>query len=93
MKKLLIYLKDYKKETVCAPLFKMLEAMFELFVPFVMADIIDSGIRQSNAGFVLRSGLLLVVLGLVGLVLLHYGTVFCGQSGGGIFHEAEARPF
>lgn len=67
MKKLLIYLKDYKKETVCAPLFKMLEAMFELFVPFVMADIIDSGIRQSNAGFVLRSGLLLVVLGLVGL--------------------------
>ncbi len=68
MKKLLVYLKDYKKETVCAPLFKMLEAMFELFVPFVVADIIDYGIGESNAGFVLRQGLLLIVLGLVGLV-------------------------
>ena len=67
MKKLLVYLKDYKKESVCAPLFKMLEAMFELFVPFVMADIIDNGIGEANAGFVLRQGLLLVVLGLVGL--------------------------
>ncbi|MDE7199682.1 MAG: ABC transporter ATP-binding protein, partial [Lachnospiraceae bacterium] len=68
MKKLLIYLKDYKKETVCAPLFKMLEATFELFVPLVMADIIDYGIRQANSGYVLRSGLLLVGLGLVGLL-------------------------
>lgn len=67
MKKLLVYLKDYKKESVCAPLFKMLEAMFELFVPFVMADIIDNGIGEANASFVLRQGLLLVVLGLVGL--------------------------
>ncbi|MDE7247578.1 MAG: ABC transporter ATP-binding protein, partial [Lachnospiraceae bacterium] len=67
MKKLLIYLKDYKKETVCAPLFKMLEATFELFVPLVMAAIIDYGIRESNIGFVLQRGLLLVALGLIGL--------------------------
>lgn len=67
MKKLLVYLKDYKMETVCAPLFKMLEAMFELFVPYVVADIIDHGIREANSGLVLKNGLLLVVLGLVGL--------------------------
>ncbi|MCM1416827.1 MAG: ABC transporter ATP-binding protein, partial [bacterium] len=68
MKKLLVYLKDYKKETVLAPLFKMLEATFELFVPFVMADIIDRGIRLADSGVVLRSGALLAALGLIGLV-------------------------
>lgn len=67
MKKLLVYLKDYKVETVCAPLFKMLEAMFELFVPYVVADIIDNGIRESNSDLVLTNGLLLVALGLIGL--------------------------
>ncbi len=68
MRKLLVYLKDYKKETVLAPLFKMLEATFELFVPFVMADIIDHGIREADNGIVLRSGLILVALGLIGLL-------------------------
>lgn len=68
MKKLLIYLKDYKKETVFAPLFKMLEATFELFVPLVMASVIDRGIGQSDTGHVLRMGLILVALGLIGLL-------------------------
>ncbi len=68
MRKLLIYLRDYKKETVLAPLFKMLEATFELFVPLVMANIVDYGIRGTDTGFVLRMGLLLVALGLVGLL-------------------------
>lgn len=68
MKKLLIYLKDYKKETVFAPLFKMLEATFELFVPLVMAAVIDRGIGQSDTGYVLRMGLILVALGLIGLL-------------------------
>lgn len=68
MKKLLVYLEDYKKETVCAPLFKMLEATFELFVPLVMAAIIDRGIREADVGFVLQRGLILVALGLIGLL-------------------------
>jgi ABC-type multidrug transport system fused ATPase/permease subunit len=68
MKKLLIYLKDYKKETVLAPLFKMLEATFELFVPLVMARIIDEGIQQADVPGVLRLGLLLIALGVIGLV-------------------------
>ena len=52
MKKLLIYLKDYKKETVLAPLFKLLEASFELFVPLVMAAIIDNGIANGDRGYI-----------------------------------------
>ena len=67
MKKLLVYLKDYKKETVLAPLFKMLEAGFELFVPLVMAAVIDHGIADADIPYVLRMGLLLVLLGLIGL--------------------------
>ena len=67
MRKLLVYLKDYKKETVLAPLFKMLEATFELFVPLVMAAIIDQGIQGGDVPYVLRMGLLLIALGLIGL--------------------------
>lgn len=68
MRKLLVYLKDYKKETVFAPLFKMLEATFELFVPLVMAAIIDRGIGDSDTSYVLKMGLILVALGLIGLL-------------------------
>lgn len=68
MKKLLVYLKDYKKETVLAPLFKMLEATFELFVPLVMAAIIDRGIGDGNISYVLWMGAVLIVLGVIGLV-------------------------
>ncbi len=67
MKKLLVFLKDYKKETVLAPLFKMLEAGFELFVPLVMAAIIDRGIAQADIPYVLKMGLVLIALGLIGL--------------------------
>ncbi|MDE5931956.1 MAG: ABC transporter ATP-binding protein/permease, partial [Lachnospiraceae bacterium] len=67
MKKLLVFLKDYKKETVLAPLFKMLEAGFELFVPLVMAAVIDRGIAQSDITYVLKMGGVLVLLGLIGL--------------------------
>ncbi|MBD5475626.1 MAG: ABC transporter ATP-binding protein [Lachnospiraceae bacterium] len=68
MKKLLVYLNDYRKETVLAPLFKMLEATFELFVPLVMAAIIDQGIGGSDVPYVLRMGGLLISLGVIGLV-------------------------
>ena len=54
MKKLLVYLKGYEKETVLAPLFKMLEALFELFVPLVMAAVIDVGIGGHDRGYVIR---------------------------------------
>lgn len=68
MKKLMIYLRDYKKECVLAPLFKMLEASFELIVPLVMAVIIDSGIAKSDKGLVVRMCSVLILLGIIGLV-------------------------
>lgn len=68
MKSLLKYLKDYKKETVLSPLFKLLEATFELFVPLVMASVIDKGIGNEDKGYILKMCLVLVALGLIGLV-------------------------
>lgn len=68
MKSLLIYLKDYKKESILAPLFKMLEASFELFIPLVMAAIIDVGIANGDYKYVIKMCLIMVVLGIVGLV-------------------------
>lgn len=67
MRKLLIYLRDYKKECVLAPLFKLLEASFELIVPLVMAAIIDKGIAVSDRPYIFRMGGVLVLLALIGL--------------------------
>ena len=67
MKRLMTYLKDYKKESILAPLFKLLEAFFELLVPLVMANIIDYGISNRNMGYIGKMGLLLLLLGVVGL--------------------------
>lgn len=67
MKRLMMYLKDYKKESILAPLFKLLEAFFELLVPLVMANIIDYGISNRNMGYIGKMGLLLLLLGVVGL--------------------------
>lgn len=68
MKKLLRYLTHYKKETVLAPLFKMLEAGFELFVPLVMAQIIDFGIENKDINYILKMGGVLLALGVIGCV-------------------------
>lgn len=68
MKKLLRLLKNYKKECVLAPLFKMLEALFELFVPLVMAAIIDTGVEYGDTPFIAKCAVLLVALGVIGLV-------------------------
>lgn len=67
MKRLMMYLKDYKKESILAPLFKLLEAFFELMVPLVMANIIDYGISNRSMGYIGKMGLLLLLLGIVGL--------------------------
>lgn len=67
MRHLLVYLNDYKKESVFAPLFKMLEASFDLLVPLVMAAIIDNGIARGDIPYILKMGLVLIALGLIGL--------------------------
>lgn len=68
MKRLLRFLKDYKKETVLAPLFKMLEASFELLVPLVVTRIVDIGIENQDRAYVGRMCLVMIVLGIIGLV-------------------------
>ncbi|MCD7743738.1 MAG: ABC transporter ATP-binding protein/permease [Lachnospiraceae bacterium] len=67
MWKLLKYMKEYRKESICAPLFKLLEASFELLVPLVMARIIDVGIQNQDTAYILRMCLLMVALGVIGL--------------------------
>lgn len=67
MYKITNYLKEYKKESIVAPIFKMLEASFELFVPLVMASIIDTGIKNVDNAYILRMGAVLVLLGVIGL--------------------------
>ena len=67
MRRLLYFLKDYRKESVLGPLFKLLEASFELLVPLVVADIIDVGIAAGDSAYVLGRGGILILLGLIGL--------------------------
>ena len=67
MFKITNYLKEYKKESILAPCFKMLEASFELFVPLVMAAIVDTGIKNADNAYILRMGAILILLGVVGL--------------------------
>lgn len=67
MKSLLVYLKDYKKESILAPLFKMLEASFELLVPLVMAAVIDVGIANQDKPYIVKMCFVLIALGLIGL--------------------------
>lgn len=67
MKKLLVYLKDYKKESVLGPLFKLLEATFELIVPLVMAAIIDTGVASGDKSYIVKMCMVLVLLAVIGL--------------------------
>lgn len=80
MKKLLYFMKDYKKESVLAPLFKMLEAFFELFVPLVVASIIDDGIVPKDSEHIIRMCLLLLVLAAVGLTCSITAQYFAAKS-------------
>lgn len=80
MKKLLYFMKDYKKESILAPLFKMLEAFFELFVPLVVASIIDDGIVPKDSGHIIRMCLLLLVLAAVGLTCSITAQYFAAKS-------------
>ena len=89
MKFLLQYLKDYKKESILAPLFKMCEAVFELLVPLVMAAIIDQGIADGDTSYVIRMCIVLVVLAVVGLIFAVTAQYFAAKAA--IFSAAKMR--
>lgn len=83
MKKLLIYLKAYRKEACLAPIFKMLEAVFELFVPLVIKGIIDYGIAAEDRAYCLRMGLLLLMLAVIGLAMATTAQWFSAKAAAG----------
>ncbi len=93
MRSLLVYLKGYKKETALAPLFKMLEASFELLVPLVMAQIIDTGIGQGNRGFIFRMCLIMIMLGIIGLVCSITAQYFAAKAAVGFSAELKHSLF
>ena len=80
MKSLMRYLKNYRRECVLAPLFKMLEASFELFVPLVMAAVIDVGIAQKDRPFIVKMCFVLLALGIIELVCSITAQYFAARS-------------
>lgn len=93
MKKLLIYLKKYRVQSVLSPLFKMLEASFELIVPLVVASIIDDGIRQGDLGLVKSRAAVLVLLAVVGMVAAITAQFFAAKAATGFATELRHSLF
>ena len=83
MKRLLSYMKDYRKESILGPLFKMLEASFELLVPLVVASMVDVGIRNRDGGYIMKMGGLLLLLALVGLACSLTAQYFAAKAATG----------
>ena len=84
MKKLLSYLKLYKKECVLGPLFKLLEASFELLIPLVVADIIDVGIPAGDTAYIIRRALIMAALGLIGMLFSITAQYFSAKAAVGL---------
>ncbi len=93
MKRLLVYLKDYKKESFFAPLFKMLEAIFELIVPLVVASIIDNGILKNNISYVVICSAILVALAVIGMVAAITAQYFAAKAATGFGKELRYALF
>lgn len=93
MKRLLKYLKDYRRESVIAPLFKMLEAGFDLLVPLVMASIIDVGIVTGDRGYILSRSGVLILLGLIGLACSITAQYFAAKAAVGFGGELRRALF
>ncbi len=93
MKKLWSYMKEYRRECVLGPLFKLLEASFELLVPLVMAAVIDTGIKNADRDYVIRMCLVLVGLGVVGLCCSLTAQFFAAKASVGFAAKLRAALF
>lgn len=93
MRKLLIYIRDYKLESILGPLFKLLEACMDLIVPLVMAYIIDKGIGGNDKGLIVRLCLLLVCLGFVGLTFSITAQFFAAKASVGFIKQVKHAVF
>lgn len=93
MRKLLRYMKQYRKESILAPLFKLLEATFELFVPLVMASIIDEGIANEDYGHIAKMGGILFLLAVVGLAMALTAQYFAAKAAVGFSAKLKHELF
>ena len=93
MKKLLIYLRDYKKETILGPLFKLLEASFELMVPLVIAAMIDKGIAYGDKAYILKMCVVLILLCFVGFLSAVTAQYFAAKAAAGFAKKAKRALF
>ena len=93
MKKVLSLLKNYKKEAFLAPFFKLVEAVFELFVPLVMADIIDVGIPTSDTSYIIKKGIVLVLLAAAGLSVSITAQFFAAKAAVGVSGTLRKKLF
>ena len=93
MTKLLVYFKGYIKESILGPLFKLLEATLELFVPLVVAAIIDTGIKNGDRSYIIRMCLILVLLGLAGLVFSVIAQYFAAKAAVGFNKKLKQKLF
>ena len=93
MKKLLPLLKDYKKETILGPLFKLLEAAFELLIPLVMKSIIDVGIKNEDTTFIITRCLLMISLGVIGLICSVTAQYFAAKAAVGFSTKLRHKLF
>ncbi|NBH83701.1 ABC transporter ATP-binding protein [bacterium C-53] len=93
MRSLFVYLRDYRKETVLAPLFKMLEASFELFVPLVMASMIDKGIGNGDISYIIKMSLILLLLAGIGLTSSITAQFFAAKAAVGFAEKLRSALF
>ena len=93
MKKLLVFLKEYKKETFLGPLFKLLEASFELIVPLVIASMIDNGIGAGDRGHVIKMCLILILLCFVGFISAITAQFFAAKAAAGFAKKVKRALF
>ena len=93
MKRLLVYLRAYKKESILGPLFKLLEASFELIVPLVMAAIIDTGVAAADRGYIMRMCLVLALLAVIGLTCSITAQYFAAKAAVGAATELRHALF
>ena len=93
MKKIVVFLKNYKKETVLAPLFKLLEASFELMIPLVVAAIVDKGIGLGELSYVYKMGGIMILLGIVGLIAAVTAQYFSAKAAVGFATELRSALF
>ncbi len=93
VKELLVYLKDYKKETILGPLFKLLEASFELLVPLVIASMIDNGIANGDRGYVIKMCAILIVLCVIGFITAITAQYFAAKAAAGFARKVKRALF